>query len=466
MAHSAGAPYALSFANRVASRIRGDICLLAPWVGGSENSQFNSSTLMIFIEIITLLDGYKWLKYVPNSILKTAQAAEWKIQAWMIGKPPTLTYEGIGYTLPAVSKQSSARSSPVPNGNLNVIYPSAGESRPRPSIGSSSLSEYDDLRDFEGQFGSRSTLALPPPGKPQDGGVHFKRKPSKGIFERLKGSPSSSSQNQEKEKEKSTSTASSSTRKLRALTSMGSLKNRSQGHASRKSEPSSPQLPPALRIDVGLGLEDLSWVHTIPVQPEDHTPRVVSNGSWGSGSGSGSVSNPRSSGRRSISFTSSVNGASLGPPPSPPTSVFSSSPGPVTCGPSVSSVALQGGEANFQAQLGNALIAASHAESSKGTTNDLLQILNHENHSWGFSYANYPHRVSVWYGDRDEKIAENAVRWMEKTMGPNRCSVKVVKGADHGLMYRSGAVVDVLEWIQSAWRDDRPMLPFSEFRRR
>lgn len=40
MAHSAGAPYALSFANRVASRIRGDICLLAPWVGGSENSQF------------------------------------------------------------------------------------------------------------------------------------------------------------------------------------------------------------------------------------------------------------------------------------------------------------------------------------------------------------------------------------------------------------------------------------------
>ena len=38
MAHSAGAPYALSFANRVASRIRGDICLLAPWVGGSENS--------------------------------------------------------------------------------------------------------------------------------------------------------------------------------------------------------------------------------------------------------------------------------------------------------------------------------------------------------------------------------------------------------------------------------------------
>lgn len=40
MAHSAGAPYALSFANKVPERIRGDICLLAPWVGGSGSSMF------------------------------------------------------------------------------------------------------------------------------------------------------------------------------------------------------------------------------------------------------------------------------------------------------------------------------------------------------------------------------------------------------------------------------------------
>lgn len=37
MAHSAGAPYALSFSNKLHKRIRGDICLLAPWVGGSES---------------------------------------------------------------------------------------------------------------------------------------------------------------------------------------------------------------------------------------------------------------------------------------------------------------------------------------------------------------------------------------------------------------------------------------------
>jgi len=109
---------------------------------------------------------------------------------------------------------------------------------------------------------------------------------------------------------------------------------------------------------------------------------------------------------------------------------------------------------SFQTALGNALIAASHAESSKGTHTDLLQILNHDQRPWGFSYAQYPHQVQVWYGDKDERIAENAVRWMEHNMGDGQCSVKVVKGADHGLMYRSSVVVDVLEHLTTFWGDD------------
>jgi hypothetical protein len=44
MAHSAGAPYALSFANKVPERIRGEIFLLAPWVGGVEGGMFLSRT--------------------------------------------------------------------------------------------------------------------------------------------------------------------------------------------------------------------------------------------------------------------------------------------------------------------------------------------------------------------------------------------------------------------------------------
>lgn len=56
MAHSAGAPYALSFANKLPARIRGDICLLAPWVGGSENSKFfklSPSRLLTFSKVDT-----------------------------------------------------------------------------------------------------------------------------------------------------------------------------------------------------------------------------------------------------------------------------------------------------------------------------------------------------------------------------------------------------------------------------
>ena len=42
MAHSAGAPYALSFASRAPDRIHGDICLLAPWIGGSDSGKHPS----------------------------------------------------------------------------------------------------------------------------------------------------------------------------------------------------------------------------------------------------------------------------------------------------------------------------------------------------------------------------------------------------------------------------------------
>ena len=133
-------------------------------------------------------------------------------------------------------------------------------------------------------------------------------------------------------------------------------------------------------------------------------------------------------------------------------SVTRSSPSTVPTSPAASTYtsiyasSITGG--SYQASLGNALIAASHAESAKGVHNDFLQILNHDNRPWGFQYSTYPHKVRVWYGDKDEKIAENAVRWMERNMGEERCQVKVVKGADHALMYKSAVVIEVLERIR------------------
>lgn len=49
MAHSAGAPYALSFASKYPERIVGDVCLLAPWVGGGAGGRSYVSLYYSFV---------------------------------------------------------------------------------------------------------------------------------------------------------------------------------------------------------------------------------------------------------------------------------------------------------------------------------------------------------------------------------------------------------------------------------
>lgn len=388
LAHSAGAPYALSFANKLPARIRGDICLLAPWVGGSENS------------------GYRWLKYVPNGLLKTAQAAEWKIQALMIGKPPTITYEGIGYN----AKQRSTHF----NGRANQVYPSQTDSYSlsRPSLGSSSFSEYDDLRDFDGRFESRSTLGA---GTQEQKTVAIKSKSSRGFLGRLKGS---TPPQEEKPPGK----------RLKALRSMGSLRGKSSASSKKAAAPSPRLPPPSLQLKVDLGLDDFDW--TASVDSELNARRDSSF----------NVGSTRSSGRRSISFSSPNSTVSVPSSPTPSAMTHSTTS---TSSPHMT--------------LSNALIAASHSESAKGTYNDLVQILNHDNQPWGFSYSSYPHKVRLWYGDKDEKIAENAVRWMERAMSQDRCTVKVVKGGDHALMFNTEVVLEVFDYLLSSWKVGEPI---------
>ncbi|PCH33501.1 alpha/beta-hydrolase [Wolfiporia cocos MD-104 SS10] len=439
MAHSAGAPYALAFANRFPERIRGDVCLLAPWVGGGEGA------------------GYKWLKYVPNGILKTAQAAEWKVQAWMIGKPPSFAFEGIGYDAtasPAAPSTPDPSCAPSRKSSKSILSPSVPpakpplpeEPKPRLSMSSGTFSDYDDLHDFEGRFESRSMLERKSTSSDQGRRTAIsqgaKRKPSRGFLGRLKGA----AHPQSPPGESSQGCHVGAGKKLKALRSLGSLKSRSrQGTAS-----GAPTQPPALPsswlppstpgTDIGLGLDSLDWSDHMRRKSTSTPPSVVlaqaaRNPSLTLDTNVDVPFTQRANGRRSMSLCVSERLAQTASPVSSP--VPEATPAP----------------ASFQAQLGNALLAASHAESSRGTHRDLLQILNHDRQPWGFSYSAYPHTVCVWYGDRDERIAENAVRWMENTMGPDKCRVKVVKGADHALMYRSGTVVDVLEQVCEFWRD-------------
>jgi hypothetical protein len=435
---------------------------------------------------------------VPNGILKTAQAAEWKVQAWMIGKPPTIAYEGIGYnavspTSPHASKGTPNRKKSLTRGNSgdkSVIY---SEVPPRPSIDSSVFSEYDDLRDFDGRFESRSTLGVRPPSLHNStangigNGNEPKRIPSKGFLKRLKSGSNKSGSSPTTPSSTDTQflTTPGSSRKIKTLRSMGSLRSKASSApktVSKKTDALSPQLPKPPALEVGLGFDDIDWAKTAgkdvqsPPAMQDRpvsldtttssshtsdtfewakdvdigipfTPPPVKQVTSEMASVSDKSSNAPSSfsrprGRRSVSFSISRSS-----PPTVPTSPVTST----YTSPYASSIITSTG-GSYQAGLGNALIAASHAESAKGTHSDFLQILNHDNRPWGFQYSSYPHKVRVWYGDKDEKIAENAVRWMERNMGEDRCQVKVVKGADHALMYKSAVVIEVLERIREQAR--------------
>ncbi|EIN13527.1 hypothetical protein PUNSTDRAFT_109725 [Punctularia strigosozonata HHB-11173 SS5] len=445
MAHSAGAPYALSFANTFPDRIHGDLCLLAPWVGGGESS------------------GYKWLKYVPNGLLRTAQAAEWKVQAWMIGKPPKIAFEGIGYSVkaPVASSPELPRrmSRSLNRGDVqrglgshppSVYTYGRGPAASRQSMASSkSTSSYDDLRDFDGRFESRSTLGARPSNvkdkdRPQTASAgEPKRKTSSGFLGRFR--PASLKQQGTPTKPTSPNIQHGSGRTLRALRSIGSLKGKSSTTPPASlSKVTSPVLPQPAEFD-GLGI-DLDGALANAIKQAEEKPEL----SITIGTPTPTPSRPttaRAAGGRSISFGASMRSTVSSVPSVPPSPAISVASAPSS--PYAASTA-------YQAALGNALIAASHAESAKGTHGDLLQILNHDERPWGFSYHAYPHRVRVWYGDRDEKIAEDAVRWMERNMGEDRCGVKVVKGADHGLMYNSAVVVEVLEKIADGWKEGMP----------
>ena len=308
------------------------------------------------------------------------------------------------------------------------------------SVGSSLFSDYDDLRDFDGRFGSQSTLEA------RSVSQQGRRKPSKGILGRLKPSKTTS-----QPPSPAAETHTGVGKKLKTLRSMGSLKGKSNAPGAKKDKADGPgpQLPQPITLDVDLGLSDFDWNKSAPHDPEEPAPlnappmQVTRSADSAIERSYTTSPLPRGAGRRSISFSASsarIKPSSSSLPSSPRTSVFSSPYSNVVTASSA-----------YQAALGNALIAASHAEASKGTHSDLLQILNHDNRPWGFSYTDYPHKVQVWYGDRDEKIAENAVRWMQRVMGEDRCQVRVVKGADHALMYKSSVVVDVLECVRDFW---------------
>lgn len=316
VAHSAGAPYALASSLRLEARICGSIQLLAPWVISPTESAAGS---------------YKWLKFVPAGVIKTAQAAEWKMQAWRLGKMPKLQTQGVGFD-------------------------------PRAPLSSQTTSTSPIFADFQESFGEDAEA------------IHgARRSPSPSYY---RGATTSS----------------------------------------------------VVQSEYG-DEEDASYI-TTPTQDRflrtshDTAPYARTRGDVNKA--------PPPLARKASSSTNHTSARSSGP------------------GLSVSQSS--GGLKGPKVDLGTALMRASHAESLKGGTSDLLTILQRNGRAAGVSYADVERPVSVWHGLKDEKISLPNVMTLESIM-PN-CKVNVIPGADHSLMTNVPVFVQVMKAIASEWQTD------------
>ncbi|GAA5918245.1 hypothetical protein JCM1841_005329 [Sporobolomyces salmonicolor] len=400
LAHSAGAPYAVASALRAASspgkvQVHGSLHLLAPWVSTSADS---------------LAGMYKYLKYVPSGVLKTAQAAEWKMQAWRLGKPPTLVHSPVGYDARAgkliseVEDEKERRTSrdqlaalSIMNGDVDklvALYPDGGIRQAGPVNGRGGIS-----RKASGN-GGKSFLG--------------------GLF-----GGAGSGRDRTASMRSSTSDSGSDVASLRPSPSpSGGLSRRSSYFAASALSRSNPPLTSPL-VDTSASTRTLASSGL----PSPATPSPTRRQSLAS------FSTPRSpSPSHTPVLPRASSSLSLRPnSPAPPSASHHNS--------TLSASALTSG-----------LLRASHAESLAGSTSDLLVLLERTSgkKGLGFEYKDVERPVKVWYGDKDDRISVGSVRWLEKEVA-GRCEVEIVPGADHSLMANHKVMFDVLESIAHEW---------------
>jgi len=99
----------------------------------------------------------------------------------------------------------------------------------------------------------------------------------------------------------------------------------------------------------------------------------------------------------------------------------------------------------------NDLVAAIWAAATRNSnaTVDLLTSLERP-HTVGFTYFDVTLPVVIRHGSKDERVPLERVMWMTKAMNmarANNAELKVIQGAQHGLMARADVMSDVFEEI-------------------
>ncbi|KAG0205311.1 hypothetical protein BGX28_003065 [Mortierella sp. GBA30] len=100
-------------------------------------------------------------------------------------------------------------------------------------------------------------------------------------------------------------------------------------------------------------------------------------------------------------------------------------------------------------KLVKAMLQDNMAESLEGANNDLMVCLELY-HSFGFSYKDVTLPVHVFWGTKDAVISREAVDWMEQRLP--QCTLSVIEGGTHGLLWRADVVSQIFKGIASSWK--------------
>ncbi|GAA5981952.1 hypothetical protein JCM5350_006576 [Sporobolomyces pararoseus] len=425
LAHSAGSPYGLVNALR-SDRVKGTVHLLAPWVVGA-----GGETEGVGMNADNLAGMYKYLKFVPSGVLKTAQQAEWKIQGWRLGKSPLLLDEnelneelesvGNGAVTPRKDKRESSSLASlgiVGSGEvvdkLERLYPDGGIRLAGPHVNAINSSTSTPVK---GTNRPRRKASLSVNGKSLFGGIFA----SGGGGGSAKSNRSYRSGGADDTSSLRPSIASNSTSTGRrssyyAASAINSPLSEINGLPSGLTSPATPTSASSTRQSP-----------FIPERSPSPAPPLSS-----------SLTPQRPHSSISFSSASSTNHR----PSSPSTLLTPASPST----PHRASIA--------PSLLISGLLRASHAESLSGSTSDLLVLLDRSNNARNsIDYKQIQQPVKVWYGDKDDRISESSIMWLEKEI--RDCKVQVVKGADHNLMTNHQVMFDVLESISKEFHSNR-----------
>ncbi|WRT67276.1 uncharacterized protein IL334_004243 [Kwoniella shivajii] len=398
LAHSAGAPYALATALKMRDRIKGKVHLLSPWVNADIDG------------------GYKWLKYVPNKVIKSATAAEWKLQSYLIGKPPPLNHKPISY---------------------DATLPVSNYSRPLATASSTDKQMAGTLK--------RNSMTKPDSSQKQRGLVRraskiLSRRPLDNFWDNETFAHADQSRsslaNPADDCAKSYEASSVSTTQAQKITS-SVQQTRSHSQNSIISVDSSVQ------TDLKTPVSKSSCDETPPWSSFElgKMPTVVKE--VGSGSFATELYELNASSLDTQCITTPAIHSTL--------LRTNSYPSCTSLPTGVTRALAPTGEA-FTA----ALTQASHAECEPGTTADLLSIiLNREPNPWGFNYTDYTGSVKIWYGSEDDKISEKSMRWMERSMEDVELIIR--QGEGHNLLTSVRTMWEVFESLSKEAKSDATM---------